>query len=443
MARSRRLILGIVVIALLLRLGAVAATTEFAPDTDAADFDRHGVSIAGGHGYPSSIAAGAGGPSAFRPPAFAHLLGATYTVTGVHSERRRWTGARGVEAVLGAATVGLIGLLALALWGAAPAVVASALAAVYPPFLLMESSLASETLFLPLVVGSVLAMLRYRSSGRLRWAIAAGAVAGLAGLTRSNGIILLLPLAAGALTAFPWRSRNALKGAAATVLAGLVAVAPWTIRNAAVMDAFVPVSTQAGYGLAGAYNHSARNDELQPAAWRPPAADPGYRAIIEDPALGEVEVEKRLRSESRQFITAHPAYVLEAGFMNTLRLAILRDRDLERAGAVDLGMNPTLSKASTPAFWAVALLAFAGLFTTAARRTPRFVWAVPALLLLTTVFIAAWTRYRIPADPFLIGLAALGLTQLSSVLRRLRRRGPASARTRPGSGRSRESRSSP
>ncbi|MEJ7790171.1 MAG: glycosyltransferase family 39 protein [Thermoleophilaceae bacterium] len=421
---ARRLILGVVFLALLLRLGAVAATTEFAPGTDAADFDRQAISIAAGHGYPPTAVAGAGGPSAFRPPGLPYLLAGTYAVVGVDSERRRWTAGRVVEAVLGAATVGLIGLLALALWGAAPAVAASALAAVYPPFLLIESSLTSETLFLPLVVGSVLAMLHYRSSRRLRWAILAGAVAGLAGLTRSNGLILLIPLAAGALTAFPWRSRAAVAGVLATILAGLLAISPWTIRNAVVMDAFVPVTTQAGYGLAGAYNDSARNDENQPAAWRPPTVDPAYRAIIEDPALNEVQVERRLRSESWKFIASHPEHVARAGLMNALRLAILRDREIERLGAADLGMNPTLSNASVYSFWAVALLAIAGLFNATVRRTPAFVWATPVLLLLTTVFIAAWTRYRIPADPFLVALAGLGAFQVAEVLRRLRRRAP-------------------
>ncbi len=421
MARPRRLIFGIALIALILRLGAVAATGEFAPLTDAADFDRHAVSIASGDGYPPTEIAGGGGPSAFRPPGFPYLLAGVYAVVGVDSERRRWTAGRVVEAGLGAVTVALVGLLALALWGAGAGLAASALAAVYPPFLLIESSLTSETLFLPLVVGATLAMLRYRDSRALRWALAAGLLAGLAALTRSNGLVLLLPLALGAVAGRPWRSRAAVSGALAMVLAALVAISPWTVRNAVVMDAFVPISTQAGYGLAGAYNDSAREDPAQPAAWRPPAADPGYRAIIADPALAETDVERRLRAESRDFIVSHPGYVAEAGLMNALRLAVLRDRDLERLGAADLGMNPTLSTASAYSFWAVTLLALAGLFGPAARRIPAFVWLIPALLILTTVFIAAWTRYRVPADPFLLALAGLGAARLAAGVKRRRR----------------------
>lgn len=420
----------VVLVALLLRLGAVAATQEFVPATDAADYDRQAVSIAAGDGYPPTAIAGGGGASAFRPPGYTYALAGVYAVVGTDSESTRWTAGRMMGAVAGAATVGLIGLLALALWGAAPAVVAAGLAAVYPPFLLMESSLTSETLFLALVLASLLAIVRHRHSRRLRWAIAAGALAGLAALTRSNGLLLLIPIVLAAATAAQTRSRCAV-AAVAALAAAIVLVAPWTTRNALKLDAFVPISTQAGYGLAGAYNDAAREDPVHPTAWRPPAADPSYRAIIEDPDLGEAQVDRRLRAEARDFILDHPAYVAETAFDNSLRLLVLQDPELERTGASDLGMNPTLAQASSYSFYAVALLALAGLTAPAARRTPLFVWLTPALLLLSTVFIAAWTRYRIPADPFIVLLAALGVLQLAAAVKRRRARRPATARTTP------------
>ena len=423
--RAPWLIAALVVLALTLRIGVVVATPGFVPATDAADYDRHAVSIAAGQGYPPTLIAGAGGPTAFRPPAFCYGLGAVYAVVGVQDEHRRWTAARLLEAALGAVTVGLTAVLALALWGALPAVVAAAMAAVYPPFLLMGSSLTSETLFLPLLVASLLTMLRYRQSRMLRWALASGALAGLAALTRSNGLALLLPLALAAWTTWPPSSRRALAAAAATIAAGIVVIAPWTIRNAVVLDAFVPVSTQAGYGLAGQYSDSSRDDPLHPSLWRPPGVYAPYRSIIEDPRLGEVAVERRLRSKSRQFIRAHPEYVVQTGFRNGQRLLGLRDLDVERLAARDYDMPAALSKASTYSFYLIAVLALIGLASPSARRTPLFVWLTPAVMVLTTVFIAANTRYRIPADPFIVSVAALGLLQLLSPLtRRLRRRPP-------------------
>ncbi len=126
--RPGSVIAALVVVALIVRVGVVAATPAFTPATDAADYDRHALSIARGNGYPPTEIAGAGGASAFRPPALPYTLGALYAVTGARGERARWTAARLAEAALGAVLVGLIALLALALWGAAPAVAAAAIA---------------------------------------------------------------------------------------------------------------------------------------------------------------------------------------------------------------------------------------------------------------------------------------------------------------------------
>ena len=62
-----------------------------------------------------------------------------------------------------------------AVW-AAPAVVAGAIAAVYPPLVLAGSSLLSESLFIPLVLGALLAALVHRDSEhRWRWLVLSGA----------------------------------------------------------------------------------------------------------------------------------------------------------------------------------------------------------------------------------------------------------------------------
>src|SRR5918912_989077 len=97
--------------------------------------------------------------------------------------------ARLVQAVAGAVTVGLIGVLAGQLWSRWVALVAMAIAAVYVPLILVGGSLMSESLF-PLLVGgaTVCAIAHRRSAHRFRWAIAAGALTGIAGLLRGNGL---------------------------------------------------------------------------------------------------------------------------------------------------------------------------------------------------------------------------------------------------------------
>src|SRR5262249_45529527 len=147
----------------------------------------------------------------------------------------RWVAARLAQAVLGTVIAVLIGAIALRLWGRRTGLIALALAAVYPPLILFSGALMTEPLLIALLLGSVVALLDRRL-------IVAGVLAGLAVLTRSNAILLLAPLAVGALVARPHRR---LLHAAAFVAIALAVVSPWTIRNAVAFHAFVPVSTEA------------------------------------------------------------------------------------------------------------------------------------------------------------------------------------------------------
>ena len=71
-------------------------------------------------------------------------------------------------------------------------------------------------------------------------------------------------------------------------------------------------------------------------------------------------------------------------------------------------MKPGWAAAGVICFWIVGVLALVGL----ARRPaiPWIVWAVPLVMYLSVIFLAAETpRYRAPIDPFVILLAALAL----------------------------------
>jgi hypothetical protein len=72
-------------------------------------------------------------------------------------------------------------------------------------------------------------------------------------------------------------------------------------------------------------------------------------------------------------------------------------------------------------FWLLGALALAGALTPAARRAPRWLWACPALILLSTLLFEGLTRYRAPADPFFVLLAALALVAVPRKLRRYAR----------------------
>jgi len=65
-------------VALLIRLGYVAATPDYTLVNDARDYDFYARSIATGQGYGLSFRL----PTAFRPPGYTFFLAGVYDITG-------------------------------------------------------------------------------------------------------------------------------------------------------------------------------------------------------------------------------------------------------------------------------------------------------------------------------------------------------------------------
>jgi 4-amino-4-deoxy-L-arabinose transferase-like glycosyltransferase len=417
-----RIALALVGAALAIRVAFVLATPGYALVHDALDYQRHAVSIAGGHGFALSY----GRPTAFRPPAYPIFLAGVYAVTGPDVE---W--GRIANAFVGTGIVALIGLIAFQLWGRRVALIALALGAVYVPLILVGQSIMSEPLFVLCLLGAIACVLHSRRSpggsrrresspGGLglsrdvvsyRWVAAAGMLLGLAILGRANAIILLLPLAAAVWRG--WRAPIVL-----CVAAGLT-VAPWTIRNYETFDAFVPVSTQFGSALAGTYNSEAKADRKNPASWRTLKRVDDYRPIfnrIRD--TPEPVLEKQLRKASIEFIKAHPGYVLTVAWWTTRRMLDLAGMDWSIHTAATISATRGWAIAGVICFWVFALLAVAGAFTREARAAPLWLWSVPLLMYLSVVFLVVETpRYRTAIDPFIVLLAALCVSRAAPARR--------------------------
>ena len=398
--------------ALVIRIAFIAAEPVDRFDRDAADYDRHARSIVAGDGYPPAAAPDR--PSAYRPPGYPVFLAGVYGLTGADGDETsaRIDVARVAQALLGVLIVALTGLLAWRLWGRRVALAALMLAAVYPPLLAVGGVPGSEPLFVVLVLGALLAALWQRDSERGPWfALLAGLLAGLAALTRSNGIVIVLPLALLVWGAAPRLSWRAAAPAVALVAAAVLTVAPWTIRNAVVLDSFVPVATQTGPALAGTYNDAARDDPDNPGAWRVLRLVPDYEAIYRNKArTPEAVLDRRLRDAALDYIAEHPFYVVEVGFWNSLRMADLTGRERSHETAEAIGIDHGWADTAVIAFWIAALLAVAGLCTHRGRQVPWLVWAVPGVLFASVVFLNVETpRFRAPLEPFVLILAAVAI----------------------------------
>ena len=409
------LILGL---ALAVRLGAIAVV-DFTLVGDPQAYDEHARSIAEGNGYPESKYAPGGGPSAFRPPLYPYLLGALYAVTGPSL-----TAGQVAAALAGVLSVGLLGVLARQLWTRREGLVAMGIAAVYPPLVLTNTTLISESLALPLMLGTLVAALHFRRTLAIRWAVLAGALLSLAILDRPALIVLVPPLLVG-LWVPPRRRAGSVIPAVVALVAAVVLILPWTVRNALEMDAFVPLTTQTGYLLAGTYNDAARLDERLPGLHR--SADlpqlPEYRRLFERSQLEENALSSLLEARARDYISEHPGYVTEVIWWNSLRLFdVGGGKDVGRLAYSFQGIGHRPADIGRFSFYALALVAFVGLVVGAVRRNHLFLWAMPVILWLSVVVISGDVRYRLPIDPFVILLAAFGLGAAHDRLGHRRRR---------------------
>src|SRR5581483_3360884 len=121
--------------------------------------------------------------------------------------------------------------------------------------------------------------------------------------------------------------------------------------------------------------------------------------------------------DALRYVRHHPGSVPRTAYFTFLRLFSLSGPGFERYVARFEAYPPWLAVASMYAFWAALGLAIAGAFTVEARRAPAALWWIPAVIVLTCLFFEGSTRYRAPADPYILVLSALGLIALAERVR--------------------------
>jgi 4-amino-4-deoxy-L-arabinose transferase-like glycosyltransferase len=434
---ARRAAILLLALALAVRVGFILATPGYHPIHDDHDYDRLACAVVQGAGYagagPDTPASGCGKPwasvepTAFRAPLWPLTLAGVYAVSDPVAAHHRWIAARIVLALLGTLAVALMGLVARMLWGRRAGLVALALGAVCVPLVVVGGTLITETLFVALELAAVAAALTAgRSPHALSCVLATGALTGAAMLARSNAVVLLVPMAIAV-----WSVRTRLwerRGVSAAALGAtaLLVVAPWTIRNAVSMHDFVPLTTEAGSAFAGTYNPDAAHARHFPGTWKPPRKLPSVAPQLRG-ELGEAARARRLVAFGAGYAARHPGYPLSVLARNTARLFGLGGRDWRRLGATTISLPAAAADASAIWLVLVAPLVLAGAVA-AWRRGPRWIWLVPALMLLSAALFVGEARFRAPVDPFLVLLAACGGDALLTWLRP-----PAASNPRPAS----------
>jgi hypothetical protein len=181
--------------------------------------------------------------TSFRAPGYPTFLAGVYSISGLEW---RFFAARLVQAALGATLAPMTYLLSRHLFPKREdiAVFAGIAMAVYPLLVLYPLALATETLFIPLVLAGTLALLRADETRRATDFLLAGALFGAATLTRSVifGFVGLAAL-------WIWSAAEQKRGAVYFAIAVLAFVLPWSIRNSLLYQRPTFVENSMGYNL--------------------------------------------------------------------------------------------------------------------------------------------------------------------------------------------------
>lgn len=324
-------------------------------------------------------------PYATRPPLTPWLLAAAYLVSGPS-----WRAGQLVMVVVGAAGCGPTFVLGCELFGLQIGLVAGLTAALYPFFVFLSAFPLTENLGIVLYVWLTILLLKVRERHRLRDALAAGIVLGVAALNKPT-VLGAAPLFLGwILLTSEGGVKQAVPLALLLLAATLATLAPWTVRNYLRLGAVFPVTTQTGAALYMANGFHAEYPisllENGATGWYD---RPGSGLPVD--GLSPFEADRKHARTALRFIRDHPGKFVEQAFR---RVRIFWRVYPHPADELSWGI--------------VEVLSAIGVFMT--RRAWRRLIPVYLLILQTAtipILFPSVPRYRAPIEPFLIILAAV------------------------------------
>jgi 4-amino-4-deoxy-L-arabinose transferase-like glycosyltransferase len=383
---------------------------------DAAYYELQARTIVDGHGFsdPFQFLPGASHeerPAADHPPltVFALLpIAAVGDALGMDEEdnqlvMRFWVGLFGLLAVF------LIGLLGREVMGDRTGLVAAGIAAVYPYLWINDGLLMSETFAVCAVTGALLMTLRLRRRPRLGLALGLGAVCGVAALARAELALLAPLLGLPLLWAFrkeSWAERIKVVGAIA--VGSILLVGPWVAFNFSRFDEPTFISTNDGIAMLAS--------NCDNVFWGPSTGLTYLDGCIpkQAPPGDQSEVSRVYRDRAMDYISLRQkrwAVVLLArvgrdwSFFRPVDMLSWNEAEGRPSWITGLGLY---------FYYPLLALAIGGIVVLKRRKTIQWPLLVPPVV-VTLGAIAAYgqTRFRVPAEPTIIVLAAVSIVALT------------------------------
>jgi len=317
--------------------------------------------------------------------------------------------------IFGLGVVVLVGLLGRELFGDAAGLVAAGLAAVDPNLWVNDGLIMSEALSTFLTIAIVFCAYRVLRGASGRWIAGMAVLCGLAVLVRAELALLTPAIALPAVWIGSRGSRVDTRrrvGLVAACGAGAVLVVmPWVGYNLARFEKPTFISTNDGFALlAGNCNRTYHGDLLA-------FTDIG---CVPSPRGDQSVANAHNRSLAFAFIGDHLDRFPVVALARAARMWSVFRVDQTAGFNAGEGRPRWATYAATAMLYALVPFAvFGGWWL---RRRKIAIWPLVAPLVIVTVSIALWTggipRYRAPAEPSIIVLAAVGVVALVGRARR-------------------------
>ncbi len=352
-------------------------------------------------------------------------------------------GTQGLTAVklLGVAASASIGmttmLFARRVFGERAARVAGLIWIFYLPLAAYTHQLWPEPIFLGLYLPALYLILTVLEEPEARDAPVTGRV-GLAGLLFAAALYMkeaplyLLPVLALLLFALAADRREGLRRASLLLLAAAVAVAPWTLRNLEVYGRVIPMASTLGENLHAGVNARYKNYDVQALGKRPHGKGGQLEGVVGRTWFTELDAEpweradelpvtpERLRENVRRglsFALEHPGWLVRSRIKKLADLVaptsfFVRHQAMGKYDELPLGRVPRMPLT----IWAVVCpllvlpLGLIGYFLALhggpRDRAARWLFGAVLAYVVATGLLVAMSRFRLPAEPFLIVLTA-------------------------------------
>ncbi|MGZ4675719.1 MAG: glycosyltransferase family 39 protein [Acidimicrobiia bacterium] len=309
--------------------------------------------------------------------------------------------------------IGLAGIVAMAmlarrLAGETAGLIAAAIAALYPYLWVNDGLIMSESIAVLLVVGALLLTLRLVEARRPVEAFLLGLVCGAAALARAELVLLAPLLALPLLFARPWRDRAwkpKLAAVGLVVLGAVVVVAPWVGFNLSRFQEPTFISTNDGIAILGStcdavfYGHAIGLTNLSVCI--PKHAPKGDQSVVSK-IYRQRAIDYIDNGHRGQFVKVLLARIgRDWGLFRPSDMAFINESEGRPRWLTNLGM-----------WWYYPLAALAIVGAVLLRRRRVRIWplAIPPVVVTVGALLSyGQTRFRVPAEPVIVVLAACAL----------------------------------